>query len=454
MSNLVDKVKQKLRSRSSSRSSLNSPVGQANSRNSTDIPDVPKISDRDRDRNAQYPPSPTSRQDAFPRTSLENSAFHVSRGPGGRSSFDSGVARKPLPPTNSNLNPNSSTPPQHRTNHSLGGQQSAFEEAIPNRRSSRHATDQDYGIGHNQRQSVEERIPDRDSSRFADTSTTRAGESVPSEYNTSEYGNSPARRATRRVSIPERLAPKPQADSELSKPLPHVPAAYGSGNTAQQYPANGYDNITQPTAAYDSGNMARQDGNFANAASSTHDPMSNSAWMSPMISKGHNRRASSPPRDNDAAKYETMASGHLRLPEGFNLQNTEETHVYETQRPAVTHETIVKQRTEIIREEITRDIHMHHYFTYQQPIKLVEILPPRHFFLNLETGEKTEIDPPFGWSMPPNMFPVSPNTSHLAGYTRHYLVNDQFPYGVPEDAPVEHGSTINNRQADNVARAM
>lgn len=457
---MVDKVKQKLRSRSNSRSSLNSPATHSN-RNSTDIPDVPKISDRDRDRNAAYPSSPTSRQEAFPRASLENSAFHVSRGHGGRASTDSNVARKPLANTNSNLNPNSPSTAQHRANHSLGGQQSAFDEAIPNRGSSRHAAEQDYGQGYDSRRSVEERIPQRESSRYADTSSSpRNYDRLSNEYDASSDPNSPTQRGNRRVSIPERLAHNPPVDQGSTKPLPQVPAAHASGNAA-----NNYDNITQPTAAYNSGNaphydraynsgnMSQQDADF-NAISSRNDPMSNSAWMSPMISKGHHRQSSSSaPRDVEAdAKYEAMARGHLRLPEGFNLQNTEHTHVYETQRPAVTHETIVKKRTEIIREEITRDIHMHHYYTYQQPIKLVEILPPKHYFLDLETGVRTEIAPPFGWSLPVSMFPVSPNTSQLAGYTRHYLVNDQHPYGIPEEAPLE--SAVNNQRHDGMARAL
>lgn len=136
--------------------------------------------------------------------------------------------------------------------------------------------------------------------------------------------------------------------------------------------------------------------------------------------------------------YKPEISEHIRLPPGFDLQNTEQTHVSEEWRPAVTHENIIKQRTEIIQEEITRDIHMHHYFTYLQPIKVVEILPPKHFLLDLETGVKTEIPAPSGWTMPVSMKPVSPDASMLKTWTRHYLVNEEHPLGVPELPPLKH----------------
>lgn len=419
MATLVDKIKDKVRSRSSSRSSTSSPIGQSASRNSTDIPDVPKIPDR----NAPYSSlsSPPTRQDGFPRTSLENSAFHVSRGVGSRASVDSPIARKPLP--------NASGPSiaQHRKKYSVGGQQSGFEDAIPPRGSSRHGLEEEQARGHNRGASMEEQqaavediIPERASSKQADTTPSRTVWAVSNQQD----ADSPPRTHSRRISIPERLAHKPPADSELSKPLPEIPAAH--------------KNKTAPL---------REAGH---SATPTNDPVSSSAWMSPLISTGPEQTApQASSQDNDAAKYEAMARGHLRLPEKFNLQNTEETHVYETQRPAVTHETIIKERTEIIHEEITRDIHIHHYYTYQQPIKLVEILPPKHFFLNLQTGEKTEIEPPFGWTMPASMFPVSPETSHLAGWTRHYLVNDEHPYGIPEEIPAqEHESTSDNLRAD------
>lgn len=153
-----------------------------------------------------------------------------------------------------------------------------------------------------------------------------------------------------------------------------------------------------------------------------------------------------PVRIRDIAPIEnkTEIPEHLRLPPGFNLQNTEQTHVSEEWRPAVTHENILKQRTEIIQEEITRDIHMHHYFTYLQPIKVVEILPPKHFLLDPETGVKTEIPAPSGWALPASMQPVSPDASMLKTWTRHYLVNEEHPLGLPELPPLKHEPAFDN----------
>lgn len=292
----------------------------------------------------------------------------------------------------------------------MGGQQPGLGEIIPARESSRQSTVGDYTRPQTSGQAADNLAPVRTSSRRADT-TPRA-----LQPSTNSYLDSPVRGHTRRISIPERLPQRQPADPELSKPLPEVPA------------------VPEIPAAYKS-HMAplREPGH---SATPTNDPMSSSAWMSPLISTGSKPDvAPTTSQDNDAAKYEAIARGHLRLPEKFNLQNTEDTHVYETQRPAVTHETIIKERVEIIQEEITRDIHVHHYYTYQQPIKVVEILPPKHYFLDLETGVKTEIDPPFGWTMPVSMNPVVPDTKHLAAWTRHYLVNDEHPYGIPEAPP-------------------
>lgn len=388
MATLVHRIKDKVRSRSSSRSS----------RNSTDIP---RASDRNAP-NPSSPSSPTARKDGFPRTSLENSAFHVTRGTGGRASIDSPVTRKPLP----------SSVSQHQKKNSTATQQPGFEDIIPLRTSSRHGMEEAHtGAQHHapaaeeQYFSAEENIPDRGSSRQADTTPSRA---LP--LSNHRNPDSPARSHTRRISIPERLAPRQPADSELSKPLPDVPAAHKSNMAPVREPGH--------------------------SATPTHDPVSSSAWLSPLISTGSRPAESlSTSQDKDAGKYEALARGHLRLPENFNLQDTEHTHVYETQRPAVTHETIIKQRTEIIREEITRDIHYHHYYTYLQPVKVVEVLPPKHYFHDLQTGVTTEVAPPPGWKLPANMAPVCPDTSHLAATTRHYLVNEEHPHGILEEPP-------------------
>ncbi|EXJ64720.1 hypothetical protein A1O7_01058 [Cladophialophora yegresii CBS 114405] len=126
---------------------------------------------------------------------------------------------------------------------------------------------------------------------------------------------------------------------------------------------------------------------------------------------------------------------HVLLPAGFRPGRTEHTYVEEVVKPAVTHEVIRNNRTEIVQEEITREIHVHHYYTYTQPIKAVEILPARHFIVDGQTGEKVEIPPPEGWVMPANMHPYKPDLSNLAPETRHYLVDDEHPTGVLEPAP-------------------
>lgn len=114
------------------------------------------------------------------------------------------------------------------------------------------------------------------------------------------------------------------------------------------------------------------------------------------------------------------------------------TDVTETLRPAVTQEVIQEHRIEIVQKEITREIHVHHYFTYVQPIRALEVLPARHFIVDSETGEKREIAAPEGWSMPANLMPRKPDTSTPAPITRHYPVNEQHPPGVLEPSPPPH----------------
>ena len=130
------------------------------------------------------------------------------------------------------------------------------------------------------------------------------------------------------------------------------------------------------------------------------------------------------------------------LPEGVQIHpnfkpgtTTHDTDVTETFHPAVTHEVIKEHTVEIIREEITREIHVHHYYTQIQPVRVLEVLPARHFLVDPETGHKREIPEPAGWTMPTNMQPKSPDTSVLVPISRHYLVNEQYPKGVLEPPP-------------------
>jgi len=115
-----------------------------------------------------------------------------------------------------------------------------------------------------------------------------------------------------------------------------------------------------------------------------------------------------------------------------------QTDVTEAVRPARTREVIQEHRVEIVQEEITREIHVHHYFTYVQPIRTLEVLPARHFIVDPETGEKIEIAAPEGWSMPANLVPKKPDTVTLAPITKHYIVNEQHPHGVLEPSPPPH----------------
>jgi hypothetical protein len=102
----------------------------------------------------------------------------------------------------------------------------------------------------------------------------------------------------------------------------------------------------------------------------------------------------------------------------------------------VTQEVVKEHTVEIIQEEVTREVHVHHYYTYVQPIKAVEVLPARHFLVDEKTGQKVEIPAPKDWVMPSDMQPRKIDTSDLAPLTRHYLVDEKHPEGLPELPPL------------------
>ena len=106
----------------------------------------------------------------------------------------------------------------------------------------------------------------------------------------------------------------------------------------------------------------------------------------------------------------------------------------------MTHETVVRERIEIVQEAISREVHVHHYYTYTQPIKVVEVLPAKHYFLNSATGERREIAAPAQWQLPATMLPATRDYSTLGGYTRHYVVDEEHPTGMLEEPtmPVKH----------------
>ncbi|EXJ86588.1 hypothetical protein A1O3_03541 [Capronia epimyces CBS 606.96] len=139
---------------------------------------------------------------------------------------------------------------------------------------------------------------------------------------------------------------------------------------------------------------------------------------------------------NPPAEPTTSRSNmHTLLPPGFRPGTSEHTDVEETMHPAVTHEVVINRTKEIVQENITRDIHVDHYYTYVQPIKAVEVLPARHFVIDDKTGQKVEIPAPEGWEMPVSLQPSKPDLSGLAPVSRHYRVDEQHPEGVPELPP-------------------
>ena len=137
----------------------------------------------------------------------------------------------------------------------------------------------------------------------------------------------------------------------------------------------------------------------------------------------------------------------LHLPANFDLRDTERTQVDTRFAPAVTHEEVHIQRTESITKVIHRDIHVDHYYTYFQPIRVVEVLPARHFRLNPETGVKTEIPAPLGYKLPAHLEPrEAEDYSHLKQTTRHYVVDEDHPNGQLENPPWEHEHDISKMQ--------
>ncbi|KAL2425985.1 hypothetical protein ABEF95_008578 [Exophiala dermatitidis] len=152
---------------------------------------------------------------------------------------------------------------------------------------------------------------------------------------------------------------------------------------------------------------------------------------------GSSNRASTSQRQSTSSQPQPTGQPieHSYLPPGFKPGYTEQTHVVETIRPAVTQEVVKNKRTEIVQEEITRHIHVHHYYTYIQPIRVVEVLPARHYTIDEKTGQKVEIPAPDGWEMPASLQPTKPDLSGIAPESRHYLVDEEHPNGIPEPPP-------------------
>jgi hypothetical protein len=118
----------------------------------------------------------------------------------------------------------------------------------------------------------------------------------------------------------------------------------------------------------------------------------------------------------------------------------------------VTHQVVKEHTIEVVQEAVTREIHVHHYYTHVQPIKAVEILPARHFKVDPTTGQKVEIPAPEGWEMPADLRPRKPDTSVLELMSRHYLVDEEHPTGVPE-LPPQDFKRGSQQELNNVAKA-
>ena len=133
---------------------------------------------------------------------------------------------------------------------------------------------------------------------------------------------------------------------------------------------------------------------------------------------------------------------HVRLPEGFELTDDERTSVDTVWHPAVEKQTIQRERTEVVRPVIEKDVHVHHYYEYEQPVQVTEVLAPKHYRLDPATGEKVEIESPVGWQLPEPLTVQSPDISKIKGTQRHYVVDDDHPRGKLEDWPLPESGAV------------
>ncbi|KAK6382018.1 hypothetical protein LTS17_003903 [Exophiala oligosperma] len=142
------------------------------------------------------------------------------------------------------------------------------------------------------------------------------------------------------------------------------------------------------------------------------------------------------------------------LPPGFRPgTSSHQTDVETVWRPAVTREHVKEHTVEVVQERVTREIHVHHYYTHVQPVRAVEVLPARHFIVDPATGQKVEIPAPEGWEMPADMRPRRPEAEDLLEpVTRHYLVDEDHPQGVAEPPPRDF-PTRSQSELNRIARA-
>ncbi|KAJ8109039.1 hypothetical protein OPT61_g7745 [Boeremia exigua] len=86
--------------------------------------------------------------------------------------------------------------------------------------------------------------------------------------------------------------------------------------------------------------------------------------------------------DRTAYGEETMLAKKLREDGVVDLRNTVDTDGDITWAPAVTHEVIKPHQHEIVQHKIYREIHNYEYFHRIQPVRMTEVLPPRHWIPN------------------------------------------------------------------------
>ena len=466
MAGLVSRIKEKVHRRS-------------DSNNSTTAPD--NINSREGGTTAAAIPDSPSTPNGYrtqPRVSLENSAFHVTSTGGVRKSLD--APQDPYQTAYANSNANG----QHRRIVSLGNHDSVPGQQLSEKEQGRNGAPPFSGSSHNRGISREEQqaivsdvVPKRQSSKKAVTSSPgrHGGESdrrsgqVPSRKplgggvisnhrqpdvttttttttTSTAFGDNrghvtglPADRTSQHHPEPSSSTPRTDGNGISSQP-----SAYSGPATIR--PVRTDSSQLGPAFSYSAG-LSGHGTNAKDQETHASKPLprlpttrqTSDAQLFPDAQLAEQYLSTSREQDNaEMEKAKAINSGHLKLPSGFNLHNTEQTHVTEKQRPAVVHETIIKKRTEIIQEAITRDIHVHHYYTYLQPIRVVEILPARHFFLDLQTGIKTEVLPPSDWQIPADMQPISPDTSMIKSTTRHYLVDEEHPRGILEPPPLKH----------------
>ena len=130
----------------------------------------------------------------------------------------------------------------------------------------------------------------------------------------------------------------------------------------------------------------------------------------------------------------TKVPEHMQLPPSseFPLDNSTRTSVSTEWNPSITSETRQVHYYPQIYKPIVTHHHIHHHYVYEQPIKVIEILPAKHYRIN-EAGEKEEIEAPKDWVVPDSMKPTpgieEEVKAQLEPTTRHYVVDEAHPRG-------------------------